>query len=96
MIDHWGDAGTDSAMAPFAGKPRALKVELRDGGDAARCILKWAQKSGFAEQVIPPEAFWQDHGSGPKAFAPLPYPPYPATFTPIPGRQVQVMEDDQP
>jgi hypothetical protein len=96
VIDRWGEQGTDRAMVPFAGKPRALKVELRDNVDAAKCVLKWAQKGGFAEQVIPPEAFWQDRGSGPKAFAPLPNPAYPATFSALPGRQAQIMDADEP
>ncbi len=67
-LDKWDKPGTDQMMFPMAGKPRAIKIEYRENITAARIILKWAQKGGFAEQVIPPEAFWQEHATGARRF----------------------------
>jgi hypothetical protein len=96
VLDKWNGQGTDHVMVPLAGKPRGIKVEYRQGNGDAHLVLKWAQKGGFAEQVIPPEAFWQDHGSGTKAFVPLPNAPYPATITQLPGRANPPVEPDEP
>jgi hypothetical protein len=80
VIEAWSEAGTSRAMVSMAGKPRAIKIEVFDAGSEAHCVLKWAQKGGFTEQIVPPEAFWQEHWSGPKSFAQLPNPAYPKTF----------------
>ncbi len=96
VIDRWNDRGTGRAMIPSAGKARAIKVEYHDAEKGAQCVLKWSQKGGFSEQVIPPEAFWQEHATGKKDFAPLPNPPYPTTMTALPGRNPAAPNPDEP
>ncbi len=96
VIEHWDGSGMDHFQLPLAGKPRALKIELREGTGAAKCILKWAQKSGFGQQVIPPEAFWQEHASGAKTFSPIANPPYAAAVSGLRAARLPMPRDDGP
>ena len=61
LAERWGPGAFQSeVLAELTDKPHALKLEYYEDAGLARVTLHWEQLGGFAEQIIPPEAFFTD------------------------------------
>lgn len=71
LIDHWVGSPERKHESTVDLEPgyHQVKLEYYDGNSIATCVFLWAQKDGFAEQVVPPEALWHRDHSKPAPMA---------------------------
>ena len=67
-IDHWNTFGSNEVVVAFTKAPKSIKIELRDDGAVAALRIRWAQKDGFAEQIVPTEAWFHDRSAANKGY----------------------------
>jgi hypothetical protein len=61
LAERWASGAFQSeVLVDLTDKPHALTLEYFEDGGPARITLHWSQIGGFADQIIPPEAFFTD------------------------------------